>query len=158
AAQFVADLYKALATGQSLGKAVTQGRMQLDAQPMRQIAYNPRPLQDWMVPIVYESVPLALFPKTVQGADLTISISASAPAPGKRGLARELEKQPEAGFFGRDETLLGIDRAFDTHCMVLLHAYAGSGKSSTAAEFARWYHVTGGIDGPVFFTSFEKKQ
>jgi len=41
---------------------------------------------------------------------------------------------------------------------VLLHAYAGSGKTATAAEFARWYATTGGIRGPVLFTSFEQHQ
>ena len=48
--------------------------------------------------------------------------------------------------------------------MVLLHAFAGAGKSSTAAEFARWYAATGGLDhpdhpdwgpGPVLWSSFE---
>jgi hypothetical protein len=28
---------------------------------------------------------------------------------------------------------------------VLLHAYAGAGKTTTAAELARWYHTTGGF-------------
>jgi len=40
---------------------------------------------------------------------------------------------------------------------VLLHAFAGSGKTTTAAEFARWYALTGGIEGPVLFTSFERR-
>src|ERR1019366_3508807 len=35
-----------------------------------------------------------------------------------------------------------------------LHAFAGSGKTTTAAELARWYKETGGLDGPVLFTSF----
>jgi tetratricopeptide (TPR) repeat protein len=39
---------------------------------------------------------------------------------------------------------------------VLLHAFAGSGKTSTAAEFARWYALTGGVKGPVLFSSFER--
>ena len=61
---------------------------------------------------------------------------------------------PDAGFFGRDETLLALDRAFDGHRVVLLHAWAGAGKTSTALEFARWYALTGGTAG-VLFTSFE---
>ena len=32
-----------------------------------------------------------------------------------------------------------LDRAFDRHPVVLLHAYAGQGKTATAVEFARWY-------------------
>ena len=55
--------------------------------------------------------------------------------------------RPDIGFFGRDETLLALDRAFDTQSIVLLHAYAGSGKTMTAAEFARWYAQTGGLCG-----------
>ena len=64
---------------------------------------------------------------------------------------------PDNGFIGRDETLLMLDRAFDEHTVVLLHAYAGQGKTTTAVEFARWYAQTGGL-GPqpiVLFTSFE---
>jgi hypothetical protein len=75
----------------------------------------------------------------------------------------ELPRSPDAGFFGRDETLLALDRAFDAHPVVLLHAFAGAGKSSTAAEFARWYQATGGLDlpghpewpGAVLWSSFE---
>ena len=37
-----------------------------------------------------------------------------------------MPRPPDAGFFGRDETLLAVDRAFDTGQVVLLHAYAGS--------------------------------
>jgi hypothetical protein len=56
----------------------------------------------------------------------------------------------------RDETLLALDRGFDRRNVVLLHAFAGSGKSATVAEFARWYDRTGGINGPVLFDSFER--
>ncbi|NJN19863.1 MAG: ATP-binding protein, partial [Oscillochloris sp.] len=65
--------------------------------------------------------------------------------------------EPDLGFIGRDETLLALDRGFDRDGILLLHAYAGSGKTTTAAEFARWYQFTGGIgDGPVLFSSFEQ--
>src|SRR5262249_43439551 len=76
----------------------------------------------------------------------------------------ELPQPPDAGFFGRDETLLALDRAFDTQPVVLLHAFAGAGKTSTAAEFARWYQATGGLNHPdhpdwgpgtVLWSSFE---
>jgi hypothetical protein len=69
----------------------------------------------------------------------------------------DLPRRPDAGFVGRDETLLALDRAFDSAKVVLLHAYAGSGNTATAAEFARWYMQTGGSEGPVLFTCFETK-
>jgi hypothetical protein len=157
AAQFVADLYEALASGLTLGEAVTRGRKQLHDAPLREIAYAPRPLQDWTVPIVHETVPITLFPERAQGAEalhLTLKPGETAFAHGD--LDARLPAPPDAGFFGRDETLLALDRAFDAQQIVLLQAYAGSGKTATAAEFARWYALTGGIEGPVLFTSFEQ--
>ena len=56
-----------------------------------------------------------------------------------------MPERPDVGFYGRDETLYELDRAFDTDRIVLLHAYAGSGKTTTATEFTRWYALTGGI-------------
>jgi hypothetical protein len=163
AAQFVADLYAALTQGRSLGEAVTLGRKQLRDQPLREIAYAPRPLQDWPVPIVYEAAPIALFRRTAEASPLAITLGAADAAP-TAGRTEGLPPPPDAGFFGRDETLLALDRAFDTQHVVLLHAYAGSGKTSTAAEFGRWYALTGGLDGTngqqgmVLFTSFEQQQ
>jgi hypothetical protein len=156
AAQFVADLYAELVRGQTLGAAVTMGRKQLATNPARSIAYDPRPLQDWCVPVVYESLPIRLFPVKKKANGLTITIQAGDTTSGRGTLDKELPRPPDAGFFGRDETLLALDRAFDTQKIVLLHAYAGSGKTTAAAEFACWYSLTGGITGPVLFTSFEQ--
>ena len=164
AAQFVADLYAALLAGGSLGGAVSAGRRQLAAQPNRSIAFDPRPLQDWSVPVVYETAPLRLVrvaPDTTRdGVRITVG------RPGARLAdvgAVGLPPGPEVGFFGRDETLLALDRAFDSHAIVLLHAYAGSGKTSTAVEFAGWYATTGGLTDPasgrrglVLFSSLEQ--
>jgi len=155
AAQFVADLYAALSQGHSLGEAVTLGRKQLHDQPQRQIAYDPRNLQDWPVPVIYEAAPIELFPRRKKAKKTTIKLTGEAGS-GRGTLDPKLPPRPDAGFFGRDETLLALDRAFDTQSIVLLHAFAGSGKTATAAEFARWYALTGGVEGPVLFTSFEQ--
>jgi tetratricopeptide (TPR) repeat protein len=155
AAQFVAELYGALARGRGLGEAVTWARKNLHDQPERRIAYEARPLQDWSVPIVWERAPLQLWPLKPDAPPLNIILDNGAGASGG-ALDRELPPRPDVGFFGRDETLYALDRAFDTHRIVLLHAFAGSGKTSTAAEFARWYALTGGVEGPVLFSSFER--
>lgn len=157
AAQFVADLYAALAKGQTLGKAVTLGRQQLKEKPLREIAYDPMPLQDWCVPLVHEAAPIALFPKPAKEERVHIELKPEGRSTAVRGeLDPKLPPPPDVGFFGRDETLLALDRAFDDQPIVLLHAYAGSGKTATAAEFARWYWLTGGVKGAVLFTSFEQ--
>lgn len=156
AAQFVADLYAALAQGRTLGEAVTLGRKQLAANPQREIAFTPRPLQDWSVPIVYEAASIKLFPEKEQGTKLSVTLAADRDLAERGSLDADLPKRPDVGFVGRDETLLALDRAFDTQHVVLLHAFAGSGKTAAAAEFARWYALTGGVEGPVLFTSFDQ--
>ncbi len=152
AAQYIGQLYAALAGGRSFGQAATEGRKHLRLNPERWVGLQPRLLQDWFVPVVYEAAPIELSP------------SAPTAAPGEQPeldpvqLNRQLLRYvPEEGFIGRDETLLALDRAFDEHRVVLLHAYAGQGKSSTAVEFARWYSVTGGLGEPplVLLASFE---
>jgi tetratricopeptide (TPR) repeat protein len=154
AAQFVAELYGALARGRTLGEAVAWARGNLADEPERKIAYDPRPLQDWAVPLVWERTPLRLWPQKPEGAPLRIKLDGGGATAG--ALDPKLPAQPEVGFFGRDETLYALDRAFDRQKIVLLHAFAGSGKTTTAAEFARWYALTGGVQGPVLFTSLER--
>ncbi|MBP0031209.1 CHAT domain-containing protein [Roseofilum sp. Guam] len=155
AAEFVANLYEALALGQTLGEAVTKGRQQLRAQPAREIALSPLPLQDWMVPIVYEAAPVA-FPSSASTLKQPFNLSYNDTPLAGGGARSHLPKALDAFFLGRDETLLALDRAFDTGRIALLHSYAGSGKTSTAVEFGRWYAQTGGVEGRVLFSSFDR--
>jgi hypothetical protein len=139
AAQFIADLYASLLVGQSLGAAVTYGRRRLAEHPYREIAFTPRPLQDWVVPIAYEAAPRTFFERPTDRQRPILTLDEAEAGRQRAALAEQLPAGPTVGFYGRDETLLALDRAFDTHQLVLLHAFAGSGKTSTAVEFARWY-------------------
>jgi hypothetical protein len=156
AAQFLAEFYDSLVQGSTLEEAVSLGRKNLYDQPMREIALRERELQDWSVPVVFGAGSLALFPRQKVEKKFEITIRENEAMPERGYPDSNLPPIPYTGFFGRDETLLAIDRAFDSNKVVLLHAYAGNGKTSTAAEFARWYSLTGGVDGPVLFTSFER--
>ncbi len=162
AAQYMADLYAHLLAGRSLGQAATAARRALADNPTRQIGGPLVALEDWAVPVIYEAAPLTLLKPEQREAplvQLTPTDSADAGASEVQGIPRA----PDAGFFGRDETLLALDRAFDARPVVLLHAFAGAGKSCTAAEFARWYQATGGLHhpqfgtGPVLWSSFEHR-
>ena len=55
AAQYIGQLYAALAGGRSFGQAATEGRKHLQLNPDRWIGLQPRPLQDWFVPVAYEA-------------------------------------------------------------------------------------------------------
>ena len=154
AARFIGDVYAGLLSGQELGVAASAARRQLAADPRRQVGAEPRSLQDWLVPVVYEITPLVLrAPATV--SQLVIDLSQAEAGRERARLDPTLSAEPDAGFFGRDETLLALDRAFDTTPVVLLQAWAGAGKTSTALEFARWYALTGAAQA-VLFTSFTR--
>ncbi len=155
AAQFVAELYRALVQGSSLGEAVSRGRKNLHEQPVREIVEKLE-LQDWLVPIVYEAQSMPVFSPPPAELRLAIDIRPAGATPKRGDLDSALPAEPDASFFGRDETLLALDRGFDTQHVALLHAFAGSGKTTVAAEFARWYALTGGVNGPVLWTSFEQ--
>jgi hypothetical protein len=73
-------------------------------------------------------------------------------------LLAELPGEPSWGFVDRPEVMFTLDRAFDVHGTVLLHAFAGAGKTSLAREFARWYRHSGGLadrEGRILWSSFE---
>jgi hypothetical protein len=106
--------------------------------------------------VVLEAEPVRLFPRQTGAPKRKIALGKGEAASERGKLDPNLPARPDAGFFGRDETLLALDRAFDTQPIVLLHAWAGSGKTATAAEFARWYDLTGGAAGPALFTTFEQ--
>jgi len=142
AAQYIGELYAALAQGQSFGEAATLARRHLRDNPGRWAGLGIRPLPDWMVPVVYEAMRLKLPETAAPGLGV-----ASEPDPVLADDRLRL-RYPAQGFIGRDETLLMLDRAFDEHQVVLLHAYAGQGKTSAAVEFARWYAQTGGLSLP----------
>ncbi|HEC85117.1 MAG TPA: CHAT domain-containing protein, partial [Thioploca sp.] len=153
AAQFLGNLYAALLKGQSLGEAVTLGRLLLHAP--RQVAFGTGTTQDWLVPVVFEAAAVRLFPTPVQKSKpFEVLVTDFNKNSAMDNVLAELPARPEVGFIGRDETLLALDRAFDHKPIVLLHAYAGRGKTSTAVEFARWYKMTKGARGSVLFTSF----
>jgi tetratricopeptide (TPR) repeat protein len=153
AAQFIGSVYTALRDGRDLGTAVNAARRQLAACPLREVGGEPRALQDWLVPVVYEATPLALPAFDAAGPQSVANLSQAEAERERASLDPAMPAGPEVGFFGRDETLLALDRAFDVAPAVLLQAWAGAGKTATAMEFARWYRLTGAAD-EVLFTSF----
>ena len=67
AAQYIGQLYAALAGGRSFGQAATEGRKHLRLNPERWVGLQPRPLQDWFVPVAYEAAPIELCPAGRRG-------------------------------------------------------------------------------------------
>jgi tetratricopeptide (TPR) repeat protein len=111
------------------------------------------PLQDWLVPVLYQQEPCRPFrPKaaTPTFADLMAEDDTEAT------LAVNLPEVSAYGFIGRDYDILCLERAFRQNHVVLLQGMGGVGKTELAGGFARWLADTQGRTGGVFFTSFER--
>ncbi|MFJ4536742.1 CHAT domain-containing protein [Streptomyces tibetensis] len=145
AATFVSVLYERLVDGAEVAEAVTQARRVLATSA----GSGPR-TDEWLVPVVHQRSPLYLFDGTGRSAS---EARPGTPGPATHPLDTALPVSPAIGFLGGDDTIIAVDRAFDRSRPVLLHGEVGSGKTATAADFARWYRRTRGVSGPVIFTS-----
>ena len=157
AATALGRIYWALAHGEAAGEAVTRVRKQLRDLPDRQVTYGPVPLRDAAVPVIYETAPLRLLAGKSKGSrvQLPLEVLSEEQVRGDSGIHGKLPPPPVAGFIGRDDTILALDRIFETRSVALLSGVTGQGKTAAAIEFARWYGQTSGFDGAVLFTSFD---
>ncbi|MEG3863507.1 tetratricopeptide repeat protein [Microcoleus sp. herbarium12] len=150
AKHFMARLYGELVRGQDIASAVAAGRKSMSIEKQRPSPKGLLPLQDWLVPVLYQQEPCQPFrPKTVpddlweDGGDAETM------------LAVDLPEVSGYGFIGRDYDILQLERAFRQNHVVLLQGMGGVGKTELAGGFSRWLVDTQGRAGGVFFTSFE---
>ncbi|HMF55492.1 MAG TPA: CHAT domain-containing protein [Pyrinomonadaceae bacterium] len=151
--RFVARLYEALMKGEELARAVALAREELRTHPQRFSPIGDIPLQDWVVPVLFEAAPVRATSKSLGELRLNPSILKDEQA--GAGAEIDLPEPPAFGFVGRDGVTLDLERAFRTETIVLLEGMAGVGKTEMAAGFARWWAETGALDGPIFFFRFE---
>ncbi len=153
AKHFMGRLYGELVRGEDIASAVAAGRKSMSMDKQRPSPKGLLPLQDWMVPVLYQQEPCRPFcPKkaTPSFADLM------GEADTETALAVDLPDISGYGFIGRDYDILSLERAFRKTHVVLLQGMGGVGKTQLAGGFARWLGDTQGRTGGVFFTSFER--
>src|SRR6476661_2341409 len=153
AKHFMGRLYGELVRGQDIASAVAAGRKSMSIDKQRPSPKGLLPLQDWLVPVLYQQEPCRPFrPKagTPSFADLMGEDDTEAT------LAVDLPDVSAYGFIGRDYDILSLERAFRQNHVVLLQGMGGVGKTELAGGFARWLGDTQGRTGGVFFTSFER--
>ena len=141
ASEFSSILYSALFRGEAFGSAATLARRALYRNRDRWDELGAYPIDDWLVPIIYEAG----------------SLSALDSNRSPLGDSRARHRVPRLGLRGRDDVFLRLDRSFDRDSAVLLHGQVGIGKTSTAVEFSSWYASTGGLgaDQLVLISRFQ---
>lgn len=152
AKHFMGRLYGELAAGATLDSAVAAGRREILNQPQRPSPKGDRPLQDWLVPVLYQQESYQPFIPTPTDAE--VLALEEFPEPTVSNLVG-FPEEGAYGFIGRDYDILRLERAFRQTNLVLLQGMGGVGKTELACGFARWLEETQGRS-EIFFTSFEQ--
>ncbi|MBV9124709.1 MAG: CHAT domain-containing protein, partial [Planctomycetes bacterium] len=146
AQQFLPALYQRLFEHGRLADAVRAGRQQMRSRPERVCVRGTFPLDDWLVPVLYQQEPwnFAFVKK----------------APPKERAPRPLPEEARDdrnpyGFLGRDSALLDLERALRRPSAgILIHGLGGVGKTTLARGFLHWLAQTGGLGDGVFWFGF----
>ncbi|MDZ8139136.1 MAG: tetratricopeptide repeat protein [Nostoc sp. DedQUE04] len=154
AEHFIGRLYGELVKGECIATAVASGRKSMSIEKMRPSPKGNLPLQDWLVPVLYQQEPYTPFvpQKTAPSFADLMAQADNTPASSK---AVGLPDESAYGFIGRDYEILRLERAFRQNHLVLVQGMGGVGKTELVAGFARWLDDTQGREH-IFFTSFEQ--
>jgi CHAT domain/NB-ARC domain len=135
ARRFVGAFYHELAQGKRVGAAMLSGQQALysDSYRGKMLGAGELRLQDWFVPVLYQEEQdpqlVAKLPaeqvRQLEGVKRRLSLGAL-PAP------------PEHEFIGRGRELLLLERLLHTEPWAVVRGQGGEGKTTLAAELARW--------------------
>jgi tetratricopeptide (TPR) repeat protein len=149
AKHFMGGLYGELARGASLAEAVAAARRMVLNQSLRPSPKGNLPLQDWLVPVLYQQETYTPFTPAV-------NLKSEIQNPQSKIEMADLPEEGAYGFIGRDYDILRLERAFRNNHVGLLKGMGGVGKTELVCGFARWLDETQGRTGGIFFTSFER--
>ncbi len=145
AEEFLPAFYRRVFESGNLAEGMRAGRQAMLAKDGRVCARGRFPLEDWLVPVVYQQDP----------PDLSFGA-------GNRAVIEKPELPPEArdsenpyGFVGRDSALLQLERALRRPpAGILIHGLAGVGKTTLARGLMQWLRDTDGLGEGCFWFTF----
>lgn len=146
AEEFLPAFYRRVFESGNLAEGLRAGRQAMLEQDGRVCARGRFPLEDWLVPVVYQQEP----------PDLSFARA------GQRAVIEKPTLPPEArdsenpyGFVGRDSALLQLERALRRPpAAMLIHGLAGVGKTTLARGLVEWLAATEGLGEGCFWFAF----
>ena len=147
AREFLPAFYRRLFEDGSVAEATRAGRQALLERPERRPGF---PLQDWIVPVLYQQEPLALdFAKLATPTNTSIPKLDTIPAEAKIDFC-----SAPHGLIGRDRAVLALERASRRSPPALLvHGLGGVGKTTLARGYLEWLAQTQGLPAKVIWQS-----
>jgi len=148
AQKFLPDFYGRLFETGSAAQATRAGRQKMREQPGRVCARGEFPLQDWLIPVVYQQDP----PDLSFAARLPRGPSAADAVP----LPKEAQDEENPyGFVGRDGAILDLERAMRRPpAGILIQGLGGVGKTTLARGFVKWLKDTDGLGKGCLWFAF----
>jgi tetratricopeptide (TPR) repeat protein len=136
AQQFVPAFYERLLASGEVAEATRAGRQAMLLQDKRVCARGEHPLQDWLVPVLYQQEALVL----------SVGSPGPATAPQER-LPAEAPALGDYGFIGRQRAIQALERAvlIQPQAGLLIHGMAGVGKTTLAVGYLHWLQQTHGL-------------
>lgn len=151
AKEFIPAFYERLFSTGKVSEAVRAGRGKMLQQSARDCVVGKLPLQDWVVPVLYQQLPSesAVLPK-LRSVEASVEEASSLP--------EEARVDGDYGFIGRGRDIQRLECAMlrQPQAGILIHGQAGVGKTSLAKGFLRWLSQTGGLQGDVFWFNFQE--
>jgi tetratricopeptide (TPR) repeat protein len=146
AQQFLPAFYRRLFDSGSLAQAVRAGRQEMRAHPGRVCARGTFPLDDWLVPVLYQQ----------EAFDFAFTRKAKAtPKRQSRLPAEARDERNPYRFVGRDGPLLALERALHRQpAGILVSGLGGVGKTTLVRGFLEWLEQTGGLGDGVCWLGF----
>jgi tetratricopeptide (TPR) repeat protein len=139
---FLPAFYRRLFESGSVAEAVRAGRQDMLAHKDRVCIRGRYPLEDWLLPVLYQQAPL----------DFPFAAQAKLEARESRLPPEVREHRDEYGFVGRDGPILAMERALHRKApAILVQGLGGVGKTTLARGFLRWLDDTGGLDAALWF-------
>ncbi|OLN29782.1 TPR repeat:TPR repeat [Desulfovibrio sp. DV] len=145
---FLPDFYRRLFTRGSVAEGVRAGRKAMLKSKGRVCAApKPHPLEDWLVPVLYQQEPL----------DFTFAAAARKDGQSETpSLPEEACDLGSSGFVGREGAILALERAMRGRAAgILVHGMGGVGKTTLAKGFLQWLSRTEGLGMGALWLSFK---
>ncbi|MCP4109649.1 MAG: tetratricopeptide repeat protein [Desulfobacteraceae bacterium] len=150
AQSFLPDFYQRLFETGSVSVAVRAGRQKMLENPYRVCAKGRHPLDDWLVPVLYQQDP----------PDLSFALLAKKTSETSEVLETSevfADRENPYGFIGRDGPVLELERAMRKKTPgILIQGMGGVGKTTLARGFVKWLSDTQGLGSGCFWFPFDE--
>ncbi len=146
--QFFPAFYRGLFQFGTVAEATRAGRQAMLVDPKRECVLGEYPLQDWLVPVLYQS---AAF-------DLNFSTGTQPQQAELIPLPPAATEQGEHELIGRGDMIHALEQTLRKQASagLLIHGVAGVGKTTLVQSVVQWLQQTNGLERSIFWFRFDE--